>query len=198
MATVLLLHSVLGLRAVEREWAETFRAAGHRVTTPDLFDGPVAGSIDEGFAIRERLGADEIMRRAREAAALLPPDAVLSGLSFGAGVASDLWAERPETAGVLLFHGIGPVPDNARRGTPAQMHLADPDPFEDAEWVDYWRKATAERGIAADLHLYPGPGHLFTDASLPDHDPDAAALCRERALAFLASLDTPNDERPPR
>lgn len=198
MATILLLHSVLGLRAVEREWAEIFRAAGHRVATPDLFDGAVARDIDEGFAIRERLGGEEIMRRAREAVAALPPDAVLSGLSFGAGVASDLWAERPETAGVLLLHGIGPVPDNAYRGTPAQMHLADPDPFEDAEWVDYWRNATAEHGIAAGVHLYPGPGHLFTDASLPDHDPDAAAHCRERALAFLASLDTPNDERPPR
>lgn len=196
MATILLFHSTLGLRAVERQWAETFRAAGHRVVTPDLFGGETAATIEDGFRLQERHAA-EASRRARQAAAALPADAVLSGLSYGAGVASELWAERTDAAGILLLHGVGPVPEAPRPGTPAQSHLADPDPY-DGDWVDFWRETTAARGVAATLSLYPGVGHLFSDPSLPDHDAAATALCRERALAFLASLDPANDERPPR
>ncbi|WP_433557316.1 hypothetical protein ACQPWY_36760 [Pseudonocardia xinjiangensis] len=38
----------------------------------------------------------------------------------------------------------------------------------------------------AELFLYPGDSHLFADSSLAGYDPDAAALVRERVLAFLA------------
>ena len=39
MASILLLHSVCGLRDFERSAADRLRAAGHDVATPDLFDG---------------------------------------------------------------------------------------------------------------------------------------------------------------
>ena len=35
---------------------------------------------------------------------------------------------------------------------------------------------------------YPGAGHYFTDATLPDHHAAAAALAQKRVLAFLAGL----------
>ena len=41
MGHVLLFHSVLGLRPVERGLADEWRAAGHEVTLPDLYDGPL-------------------------------------------------------------------------------------------------------------------------------------------------------------
>jgi dienelactone hydrolase len=37
----------------------------------------------------------------------------------------------------------------------------------------------------AELFLYPGDGHLFADSSLADFDEGAAALLKERVLAFL-------------
>jgi dienelactone hydrolase len=43
-------------------------------------------------------------------------------------------------------------------------------------------------GLGFELYRYPGAGHYFTDATLPDHDPGAAALATERVLAFLARL----------
>jgi dienelactone hydrolase len=51
----------------------------------------------------------------------------------------------------------------------------------------------AARGLAAtvdsaELFLYPGDRHLFTDSGLRDHDPEAAALLRSRVLAFLDAL----------
>ena len=41
----------------------------------------------------------------------------------------------------------------------------------------------------AELFLYPGDGHLFADSSLGDFDPEAAALLKERVLAFLDGID---------
>jgi dienelactone hydrolase len=37
----------------------------------------------------------------------------------------------------------------------------------------------------AELFLYPGDGHLFADSSLGDFDEEAAALLKERVLAYL-------------
>ena len=42
---------------------------------------------------------------------------------------------------------------------------------------------------SAELFLYPGDRHLFADNSLPDYDEKAAALLRERVLAFLQGID---------
>ena len=40
----------------------------------------------------------------------------------------------------------------------------------------------------AELFLYPGSGHLFADSSLKDYDEQAAALLKERTLAFLGRV----------
>ena len=37
----------------------------------------------------------------------------------------------------------------------------------------------------AELHRYPGVGHLFMDADLPDYDKVSADLAFERILTFL-------------
>ena len=98
----MLFHSVYGLRPAIVDAAEMLRAAGHRVVVPDLYGGPVAGSIEEGFAISRRVGWPAILGRARAAVGELPAGAVLAGLSMGAGVAGELLAERPETGAAGL------------------------------------------------------------------------------------------------
>jgi len=188
MATVLLLHSVRGLRAVERRAAERWQAEGHRVVTPDLFEGAVPETVEAGFALVEEVGDAALVARAAAAAEGLPAETVLSGLSMGAGIASTLWERRPGTAGVLLLHGIGAPPEAPRPGTPLAAHVAEPDPFEEEEWVAWWRDTAAARGLAPQLWRYPGAGHLFTDEAIEEHDPAAAALLWSRARDFLANL----------
>ena len=46
----------------------------------------------------------------------------------------------------------------------------------------------AETIEGAELFLYPGDRHLFTDDSLPDYDEAAAALVRQRVLGFLDAV----------
>jgi dienelactone hydrolase len=43
----------------------------------------------------------------------------------------------------------------------------------------------------AELFLYPGDRHLFTDSSLPDYDESAATLLEQRVLTFLGDVDEP-------
>ena len=40
----------------------------------------------------------------------------------------------------------------------------------------------------AELFIYPGDQHLFTDSSLPSYDAQAAALVVRRSLEFLGRL----------
>ncbi len=188
MATVVLFHSVYGLRPLELRAAARLRAGGHSVLTPDLYDGRVAGSVEEGFAIKEEIGWRSLCERAERAVAELPPDAVLGGFSMGAGIAASLWPDRPAAAGILLLHSIAEIPANARAGTPVQVHLADPDPFEPADEVAAWLSALAGSSIALEVFHYPGAGHLFADATLSDHDAQAARLMWERVERLLATL----------
>jgi dienelactone hydrolase len=188
MAEVVLFHSILGLRPAERAWAERLRAAGHRVTIPDLFGGETAASYDAGEALRDRVGWEAMLGRARAAVAPLPPETVLAGVSLGAQVAGEVWAERPQTAGLLLLHGPCEIPSDPRPGLPVQAHLAEPEPFDDEDFIADWAEAMRAAGLDFELHRYPGAGHYFTDASLPDHDRAAAAQAEERVLAFLARL----------
>jgi dienelactone hydrolase len=46
--------------------------------------------------------------------------------------------------------------------------------------------ATSE---TAQLFLYPGDRHLFTNNSLTDYDPEAASLLTERVPSFLANIE---------
>ena len=189
MSDVLLFHSVYGRRPAEQAIAERLRGLGHRVIVPDLYDGRVAASVTEGFALQEEIGWTRIAERAAKAASDMPPETVLAGVSMGAGVAAELWAVRPAAAGILLLHGICALPAEPRQGIPLQLHLAEPDEYEDEDFVAEWLDAAANRGIAIEAFRYPGAGHYFLDPALPDYDAVAAALAWERIVPFLARLE---------
>lgn len=189
MTHVVLFHSVYGRRPAVLAAADRLRAAGHAVTSPDLYAGRVATTADEGFALCERIGWPAIMRRARQALADQPAETVLAGLSMGASVAAALVGERVGTAGLLLLHNTGGGDTEAvRRGLPVQLHIADPDTYQPATEVDAWGQAMAEAGAAVQVFRYPGAGHLFTDPGTADCDGPAAALAWQRGLAFLSGL----------
>jgi dienelactone hydrolase len=182
MKDVALFHSVYGLRPAVLETAEVLRAAGHRVVTPDLYGGPVARTIDEGFALSESVGWETILERARQALRALDPDAVLAGLSMGVGVAGAMLAERPGTAGLLLLHGVGGEP---RDRLPVQVHVGAADAMFPPAAVTAWRDAA---GGAVQVYEYAGAAHFFTDPGVHDFNRPAAELAWQRARRFLANL----------
>lgn len=188
MAHIILFHSVQGLREVELAAAERFRAAGHEVTTPDLYEGQTAATIDEGIAIKDQIGWDTLIERANAACVGLPDKAVLAGLSMGSAVACTLWAKRTATTGILLIHGLGELPKWVKSGLPVQAHFADPDPYLLETVAADWNDRAFRVGLALEIFTYDGVGHFYTDAASADYNAEATEQTFERALSFLESL----------
>ncbi|NEE00095.1 dienelactone hydrolase family protein [Phytoactinopolyspora halotolerans] len=195
MAEVVLFHHVQGLTDGVRAFADELRAGGHTVHTPDLFDGERPTSIDEGVAFAEGLGG-KVRERADRFVADLPEQLVFAGFSLGAVSAQRLAQTRPGARGALLYEScipitgewaFGPWPD----GVPVQIHGMDKDPFFALEGdIDAARELVATVGSElATLFTYPGDQHLFTDSSLPSHDPEATALVVQRSREFLDQVN---------
>lgn len=195
MAEVLVFHHVQGLTDGVRAFAEQLRAGGHTVHTPDLFDGELPATVDEGLAYSQSIGDKVLGERVDRAMADLPGGLVYAGFSWGVSVAQRLAQTRAGARGALLYEAcmpitgewaFGPWPD----GVPVQIHGMDQDPFFALEGdIDAARDLVAKVGPElAELFVYPGDRHLFTDSSLPSYDAESAALVVERSRKFLDRL----------
>jgi dienelactone hydrolase len=195
VAEVVLFHHVQGLTDGVRAFAEQLGKSGHTVHTPDLFDGERPATIDDGMALVQRIGDEELERRAEAAVAGLPPGIVYGGFSFGGATAQGFAQTRPGARGALLYEAcvsltedwsFGLWPD----GVGVQIHGMDADPFfADEGDLEAARELVAIVGPKlAELFTYPGDKHLFTDSSLPSYDAAATALVLHRSLEFLDKL----------
>ena len=187
MAEVLLFHHAQGLTAGCLAFADEFRAAGHVVHAPDLYDGETFSGLADGIAHAGQIGFGTIAERGRLAAESLPNEIVYAGFSLGAMPAQMLAQTRPGAKGAVLLHAAIPLSEfggSWPQGVSLQIHT-----MEDDEWgdVDVARELAATTP-SAELFLYPGDRHLFTDNSLPDYDAGAATLVTQRVLAFLDGL----------
>ncbi|WP_461031581.1 dienelactone hydrolase family protein [Streptomyces mayteni] len=183
----MLFHSVLGLHPTVGETADRLRSAGHRVFTPDLFDGRTPESVEAGVELKDEIGQDEILRRAIAAAAP-HSDAglVYAGFSLGAWLAQTIAFGDEKARGLLLLHGTGEVPDDASvDDLPTQLHVADPDAHEPHDWQTVWYLRMREAGADVEVFRYPGAGHLYTHRGTPDHDAEAAERTWRVAEDFL-------------
>jgi dienelactone hydrolase len=195
MAEVVLFHHVQGLTDGVRAFAEELSKNGHTVHTPDLFDGERPATVEDGIALVQQIGDEELDRRADAAVDSLPPDLVYGGFSFGGATAQGFAQTRPGARGALLYEScvsltadwsFGPWPD----GVGVQIHGMDHDPFfADEGDLDAARELVAIVGPdVAELFTYPGSKHLFSDSSLPSYDPAATALVLHRSVEFLDKL----------
>lgn len=190
LQTVVLFHSVYGLRPAVQAGAERLRAAGYEVVVPDLFDGRTAETVEDGVAIKDEIGKDELLRRAVTAVAPYSDRGVVyAGFSFGGAVAQNLALADDKARGLLLLHGTSDIAEDAAvDDLPVQLHVADPDPFEPHDWLNAWYLRMQRAGADVEVYRYAGAGHLFTDDGLPDHDKEAAEGAWQVALGFLAGL----------
>lgn len=190
MAEVVLFHHVQGLTQGVVDFADELRSSGHAVHTPDLFDGRTFDTIDEGLSHASDVGFGEIVERGTRAVQHLPAELVYGGFSLGAMSAQKLAQTRPGARGALLLHGCAAVSEFGSAwpsGVAVQIHSMDEDPFfVEGGDIDAARALVAEADDA-ELFLYPGGVHLFTDSSLPSYDPDATALLSRRVLDFLGA-----------
>ncbi|WP_435854011.1 dienelactone hydrolase family protein [Streptomyces sparsogenes] len=187
---ILLLHSMYGLRPAVHAAADRLRAAGHEVHVPDLYEGRTADSAEDGMALKEEIGREELLRRAVVAAAPLSDRGIVyAGFSLGGSIAQNLALGDEKARGLLLLHGTSDIADDAATdGLPVQLHIADPDPFEPHDWLNAWYLRMGRAGADVEVYRYPGAGHLFTDPDLPDYDEEAAEATWKVALGFLEEV----------
>lgn len=190
MADVILFHHAQGLTQGVRAFAERLEEAGHQLTVPDLYGGRTFGTLEEGVAHAEALGMESVIAAGVEEAELLPSDLVYAGFSLGALVAHKLAQTRPGSRGALLYHH-GDVPletfgETWPAGVGLQIHVSEHDEFFEPAIVHDFVVRVSE-GAQAELFVYPGSTHLFTDSSLPGYEPDSTSLVLTRSLDFLTN-----------
>jgi dienelactone hydrolase len=189
MTTVVLFHSVLGLRPAVLATGDALRAAGHEVAVPDLYDGEVFDDMDVAVRHYEGIGVPEMIRRTEAAVADLPADVVYAGFSNGGASAEYLAASRPGARGALLLHAALPLAGLGipawPAGVPVQVHYAVSDPWRSADGVDLLAESVRASGGRFEFFEYPVTGHLFADPGLPEYDATSAELLLERMLQFL-------------
>lgn len=191
MAEVLLFHHAHGLTPGVLDFADELRRSGHTVHVPDLYDGHVFDSLDDGLAYARKTGFADVQERGVRAADGLPPDLVYAGFSLGVMPAQQLAQTRPGARGALLFSSCVPTSEFGSgwpAGVPVQVHGMDHDPFFADEGDVDAARALVEEADDGELFLYPGDQHLFADRSLPSYDAEAAALLARRVLDFLGRV----------
>ena len=141
----------------------------------------------EGFAHSKGVDGDALVDAV---VADLPEDLVYAGFSWGVPRAQRLAQTRPGAKGALFYEScipisgewaFGPWPD----GVPVQIHGMEGDEFFDEDLPAARELVETVGPELAELFVYPGDAHLFTDRSLPAYDAEAAGLVLQRSLAFL-------------
>lgn len=180
-----LFHHVLGLTDGVRELGDRLTAAGIPTTTPDLFDGLRFDNIAAGIAHVEQIGSEAVRERSRQATAEIVKPTVAIGISMGTLPAQLLAQSSRHAVGAVLIVGCvdpahlnRPWPDRVG----AQLHLADPDPWNEPHEIRGLTRSVAE----LERFDYPGVGHLFMDSSTSDFDPMACSLLIERVAESFA------------
>ncbi|MFC4454671.1 dienelactone hydrolase family protein [Deinococcus sonorensis] len=189
MAHILLFHHAQGQTPGFLAFADELRQAGHEVTTPDLYGGRTFDTLEAGVGHARELGFDTLLEHGVQAAESLGGELIYAGFSLGVMPAQQLAQTRPGARGALLFHACLPFSEFGAQwpeNVPVQVHAMDADPF----FVEDGDLDAAEALVAstpqAELFLYPGHQHLFTDRSLPSYDASSSALLTQRVLDFLA------------
>ena len=191
MSQIALFHSVLGVRPGVLDAAKRLSGGGHQVHVADQYDGRVFDDYDKASAHAQSVGYPALMERAVTAVENLPDGFIAAGFSNG-GAMAEYVATKRRVAGVVMLSGVLPLDmlgvSKWPADVPAQIHYTTDDPFRRQEGINAVTDAIRAVGAPLEVFDYPGKGHLFTDASLPDeYDPDATAELWQRVLEFCSA-----------
>jgi carboxymethylenebutenolidase len=190
-AGLVVCQEIFGVNAHMRDVCDGFAAEGYLAIAPALFDrlerGVELGYSDDdtarGRALRTALAWDDVMRDVGTAAEEVRNGAGVGviGYCWGGSVAWLAACRLPVQASVSYYGGQVHEFRAETPGCPVQFHFGTKDPIIPNEHVE------EIAALHPDIPLYTyDAGHAFDCTPRPDYDPAAAALARERSLAFLA------------
>jgi dienelactone hydrolase len=191
VATVVLFHSVLGVRPGVLDAADRLRADGHEVVVPDLFGGRTFDEYGPAMSYAwEELGIAALTATALDAVDGLPDDLVSAGFSLGCVMAVHVATSRPVSRVLMVAGAVPPSGFGDGRswpaGVPAQTHATFGDPWRDDEELAQTVRDVEAGGGSIEVFDYPGSSHLWSDPSLPaEYDPTITEQFWARALPFV-------------
>ncbi|MEU0742918.1 dienelactone hydrolase family protein [Streptomyces sp. NPDC006134] len=199
MAEVPVFRHGHGLTTGVREFAEYLRRAGHTVHAPDLYEGQVFDSLEEGVGYAGNAGFGMTTECGIAAAEGLPAELVHVGFSLGVMPRRSRHRLAPAQRKRCCSRHAVPVSDFGEawsQDVPVQVHGMDTDPFFAGEGDVDAARAVAGAAADAELFLCPGGRHLFAGSSLLPYGEPAATQARQRVLDFLPTASrTPGGVR---
>lgn len=190
---VLVLHAWWGLNDFFKSFADRLASQGFLALAPDLYDGPVAKSVDEAKVVMSKADDDRVKKIVLGAAEYLKSIPSIAGrkigvigFSMGAGWSYSLSIMKPETVGaVVVFYGSYPV-DFSKSQASYLGHFSPEDEWEPVADVRATEEKIRAAGREVAFHFYPGTKHWFVEENRPvEYNPAASDLAWKRTLEFL-------------
>jgi carboxymethylenebutenolidase len=192
IGALVMLQEFFGVNAHIREMADQYAKDGFHTIAPAIFDRVERGvelgydpaGMQKGRELRAQLNLDETMldvQAAIDAVASFGPVATL-GYCWGGSLAYLAAARLNHVVCAVGYYGaqIAGHADETLRA-PVLLHFAEHDEYIPLSDVERIRHARPD----IEIHIYPGTEHGFSCNDRKFYEPKAAALARERSLAYL-------------
>ena len=192
---VLVLHAWWGLNDFFKSFTNRLASQGFLALAPDLYDGPVAKSVEEAKGLLSKMDDARVKSIVLGAADYLGSQPLIHGrkigvvgFSMGGGWSLLLSTLKPESVGAVVVFYSSYTTDFSKSSASYLGHFAPEDEWEPINDV----RATEERirGAGRDVtfHFYPGTKHWFVEENRPvEYNRDAADLAWKRTIEFLDS-----------
>jgi carboxymethylenebutenolidase len=190
---VLVLHAWWGLNDFFKSFADRLASQGFLSLAPDLYDGPVAKSVEEAKDLHSKVDNERIKKIVFGATDYLLSDPSIFGhklgvvgFSMGAAWSLSLSTLKPESVGaVVVFYGSWPT-EFSKAEASFLGHFAPEDEWEPEAEVRATEEKIRGAGRDATFYFYPGTKHWFFEENRPvEYNREAADLAWKRTLEFL-------------
>jgi len=189
---IVVVQEIFGVNSHIRAVTDGYASEGYVAIAPSLFDRVRRGielgysqpEVQEGFGYVQQLKPEQTLADLSAALAVVKHAGRVGmvGYCWGGRMAYLSAGELP-LACAVSYYGGGIVQSLDRKPKcPVMYHFGELDthiPLSDVEKI----KAANPEGI---FHIYAGAGHGFNCDQRDSYNPQAAALARERSLAFFA------------
>lgn len=184
---LVVVHEWWGLNEDIRDICRRFAEQGVAAFGPDLYRSPPTADPEVARRWVERLYGPSALEDLRAAVGWLLERGATAvgavGFCVGGTLVWRLAHAEPRLRAAAPFYPGRAAPEGELR-CPLQLHLADPALDLPRDRVEALSRHLALQPHPSEVHVYPGAGHSFFNAG-PRHDAEAAALARERLLAFV-------------
>ncbi len=189
---IVVVQEIFGVNSHIRAVTDGYAADGYVAIAPSLFDRVRKGielgysqpEIQEGFGYVQQLKPADTLQDLSAAIAVVRHAGRVGmvGYCWGGKMAYVSACELPLACAVSYYGGSIAQSLDKKPRCPVMYHFGELDthiPLSDVEKI----KAANPEGI---FHIYAGAGHGFNCDQRGSYQAEAAALARERSLAFFA------------